>query len=257
MIHFPASPQIGVPANYPHKKNINYNYSENPPAGFKDSFSPICYTSITPAVTKPPFAWEFRASMSVSHRSQSPWPRGQRLVLKGRVEPESSRCRNTSQLSPGFPPLLHSRLSWLRPPLETEKGDKDGGEERWGHSQKKERNKDYKCTSQINILLKGQCWAKSLKRMDGCECVTDYEAELQETHNSLSQNYLEENWQFYPTVSVVNIHQSLQINLLVKLWPTMVTSVVPHSFRLHSLSVSPHRPENGSFASCMNVSGLF
>lgn len=53
----------------------------------------------------------FRALMSVSHRSQSLLLQGQGLVLKGREEPENSRCQSTFQLSPLCPLLLHSRLS--------------------------------------------------------------------------------------------------------------------------------------------------
>lgn len=62
-----------------------------------------------------------RALMLVSHRSQSPWLRGQRLGLKVRGEPGSSRCQNTSQLSPLFPQLRRSRSSWRRPLLESDR----------------------------------------------------------------------------------------------------------------------------------------
>lgn len=60
-----------------------------------------------------------RASRSLSRSSQSPWLRGQHLEPKGREEPGSSRCQNTSRLFPLFPLLLHSRLNSQRPPLQT------------------------------------------------------------------------------------------------------------------------------------------
>lgn len=59
--------------------------------------------------------------MSVSRRTQSPWPPGQHLVLMGRGEPGNSHYQNISQLFPRFPLPLQSRLSWLHPLLETEK----------------------------------------------------------------------------------------------------------------------------------------
>lgn len=64
----------------------------------------------------------FRALTLVSHRSRSPWLRGQCLEPKAQEESGSSRCQNTCQLSLLFLLLQHSRLDWLHPLLETDRG---------------------------------------------------------------------------------------------------------------------------------------
>ncbi len=104
-------------------------YSGTSPDDFKDTLRQDCSLNkcreggIRPLVLSNLHSSDscFTALMSVSRWSQSPWPRGQCLGLKGRGEPGSSRSQNTSQLSPPFLPPQHSRLCWLHPPLGTER----------------------------------------------------------------------------------------------------------------------------------------